>query len=54
MRRTARIGPLTLAYFLIGAAVASAGDELPQMKFNEVKEVAPGVFFWPGGRRACT
>jgi phosphoglycerate dehydrogenase-like enzyme/glyoxylase-like metal-dependent hydrolase (beta-lactamase superfamily II) len=34
-----------LAYLLIGAAVASAGDELPQMKFNEVKEVAPGVFF---------
>jgi len=22
-----------------------AADELPQMKFNEVKEVAPGVFF---------
>src|SRR5262249_53849952 len=24
---------------------ARAGDELPQMQFNEVKEVAPGVFF---------
>jgi cyclase len=38
--------------FLLGTAVlllasrpVRAADELPQMKFNEVKEVAPGVFF---------
>jgi cyclase len=38
--------------FLLGTAVllvaprpARAADELPQMKFNEVKQVAPGVFF---------
>src|SRR5260370_9967562 len=37
---------------LLGTAVlrlasrpARAADELPQMKFNDVKEVAPGVFF---------
>jgi phosphoglycerate dehydrogenase-like enzyme/glyoxylase-like metal-dependent hydrolase (beta-lactamase superfamily II) len=33
---------LAVAFFWVPA---QAGDELPQMKFNEVKEVAPGVFF---------
>jgi phosphoglycerate dehydrogenase-like enzyme/glyoxylase-like metal-dependent hydrolase (beta-lactamase superfamily II) len=33
--------------FLAGVAVATvpAADQLPKMKFNEVKEIAPGVFF---------
>src|SRR5206468_3184997 len=26
-------------------AVLPAADDLPQMKFNDVKEIAPGVFF---------
>jgi phosphoglycerate dehydrogenase-like enzyme/glyoxylase-like metal-dependent hydrolase (beta-lactamase superfamily II) len=30
---------------LAGTAVAGAADPLPQMKFNDVKEVAPGVYF---------
>src|SRR5215475_12983266 len=29
----------------LAAGTASAADDLPQMKFNEVKEIAPGVFF---------
>jgi phosphoglycerate dehydrogenase-like enzyme/glyoxylase-like metal-dependent hydrolase (beta-lactamase superfamily II) len=34
------------AYLLVVAAVAApADDDLPKMKFNDVKEVAPGVFF---------
>jgi phosphoglycerate dehydrogenase-like enzyme/glyoxylase-like metal-dependent hydrolase (beta-lactamase superfamily II) len=30
---------------LVVATAAQAADDLPRMKFNEVKEVAPGVFF---------
>ncbi len=30
---------------LLASRPANAADELPQMKFNDVKEVAPGVFF---------
>ena len=37
--------PLAFVCFLACAAPASAADGLPRMKFNEVKEVAPGVFF---------
>src|SRR5262249_39314833 len=44
MRRTLRVGALVLACCL-ATAMARAADDLPQMKFNEVKEVAPGVFF---------
>ena len=45
MTPTARLWTLVLAGLLAGAAAAPAADELPRMKFNEVKEVAPGVFF---------
>jgi phosphoglycerate dehydrogenase-like enzyme/glyoxylase-like metal-dependent hydrolase (beta-lactamase superfamily II) len=34
----------SLVLFLLGARAALAAD-IPQMKFNEVKEIAPGVFF---------
>jgi cyclase len=38
--------PLFLLTMLcIGTGAARAADDLPAMKFNEVKEVAPGVFF---------
>lgn len=37
-------GSLFLACLLV-AAPAPAADELPKMKFDEVKEIAPGVFF---------
>jgi cyclase len=43
MRSSTRVGLLSLAWFL--PAVAPAAADLPRMKFNEVKEVAPGVFF---------
>src|SRR5271166_5157446 len=33
------------AGFFLAAEPCWAADDLPQMKFNEVKEVAPGVFF---------
>src|SRR5438067_3221744 len=36
---------LALACLLAVAHAAPAGGDLAQMKFNEVKEVAPGVFF---------
>jgi phosphoglycerate dehydrogenase-like enzyme/glyoxylase-like metal-dependent hydrolase (beta-lactamase superfamily II) len=45
MTPTARLWALVLAGLLAGAAAAPAADELPRMNFNEVKEVAPGVFF---------
>jgi glyoxylase-like metal-dependent hydrolase (beta-lactamase superfamily II) len=35
----------TLLVLLATAAPALAGDDVPKMKFNEVHEVAPGVFF---------
>src|SRR5713226_1739856 len=44
MRCSARVWSVLLAWCLIGAATATAQD-LPKMKFDEVKEVAPGVFF---------
>jgi cyclase len=44
MRNGVRIGYLLLACCLVNGVVRGA-DELPKMKFNEVKEVAPGVFF---------
>src|SRR5437870_13761513 len=44
MRCHVRPGSLILACCLL-SGVARASDDLPQMKFNEVKEVAPGVFF---------
>jgi phosphoglycerate dehydrogenase-like enzyme/glyoxylase-like metal-dependent hydrolase (beta-lactamase superfamily II) len=36
-----------LSFVVLGliGSVGQATDELPQMKFNDVKEVAPGVFF---------
>jgi phosphoglycerate dehydrogenase-like enzyme/glyoxylase-like metal-dependent hydrolase (beta-lactamase superfamily II) len=45
MTPTARVCSLALAYLLAGAAVVSAADAIPKMKFNEVKEIAPGVYF---------
>ena len=36
---------LSLVFVLLFASSALAGDDLPKMKFNEVREVAPGVFF---------
>jgi phosphoglycerate dehydrogenase-like enzyme/glyoxylase-like metal-dependent hydrolase (beta-lactamase superfamily II) len=34
-----------LAGLLVAAGGTRAGDDLPRMKFNEVRKVAPGVFF---------
>src|SRR5215208_6995500 len=34
-----------IAILLLLGLTAHAADELPRMKFNEVKEIAPGVFF---------
>jgi len=36
---------IVLGFLALGAARRCAADDLPPMKFNEVKEVAPGVFF---------
>ncbi len=36
---------VSLLALLLAASAARAGDKLPRMKFNEVREVAPGVFF---------
>src|SRR5260370_31931506 len=44
MRCTAAKWVVILACCLIGSFMPAA-DDLPQMKFNDVKEVAPGVFF---------
>src|SRR5437879_4223507 len=44
MRSSLRAIILTVVCCL-DSGVTRAADELPQMKFNEVKEVAPGVFF---------
>src|SRR5438105_3303404 len=44
MRSTLRAIILTVVCCL-DSGVTRAADELPQMKFNEVKEVTPGVFF---------
>jgi phosphoglycerate dehydrogenase-like enzyme/glyoxylase-like metal-dependent hydrolase (beta-lactamase superfamily II) len=45
MKCLARIGRYALACLWIAAGTFSAADEVPKVKFNEVKEVAPGVFF---------
>jgi phosphoglycerate dehydrogenase-like enzyme/glyoxylase-like metal-dependent hydrolase (beta-lactamase superfamily II) len=37
--------PLGLAAFCLLSAAAPAADAPPRMKFNDVREVAPGVFF---------
>src|SRR5438132_10353461 len=44
MRRGERRWLLAVA-LLLTSDLAQAADELPKMKFNDVKEVAPGVFF---------
>src|SRR5438552_16392743 len=44
MRSSLRAIILTVVCCL-DSGVTRAADELPQMKFNEVKEAAPGVFF---------
>jgi cyclase len=43
MHATLRAAVLVL--FLAAAGAAAAADDIPKMKFNEVREVAPGVFF---------
>ena len=40
----AAIGLLSVAVFLL-TALGQPGDAPPAMKFNDVREVAPGVFF---------
>src|SRR5437867_974930 len=40
-----RLLPLAVLPLLLAVAPAPAADDLPKMKFNEVKEIAPGVFF---------
>jgi phosphoglycerate dehydrogenase-like enzyme/glyoxylase-like metal-dependent hydrolase (beta-lactamase superfamily II) len=37
--------PLCLAAFVFASPAVRAADKPPEMKFDEVKEVAPGVFF---------
>src|SRR5450755_4743825 len=37
--------PLLLLVFLEMSATARAGGDLPKMNFNDVREIAPGVFF---------
>src|SRR5437588_1608989 len=44
MRQSARVWLIVLA-FCIPGNTARAANELPKMKFNEVKEVVPGVYF---------
>ncbi len=45
MRVLLRTWFLVLACLLASVPAAPAADALPPMKFNEVKEIAPGVFF---------
>jgi phosphoglycerate dehydrogenase-like enzyme/glyoxylase-like metal-dependent hydrolase (beta-lactamase superfamily II) len=47
MRRleSACLAVLTFLLLIAAAARAHGADDLPKMKFNEVREVAPGVFF---------
>ncbi|MBY0522631.1 MAG: MBL fold metallo-hydrolase [Gemmataceae bacterium] len=45
MPSRARLAALLVAGFLVALMPATAADDLPQMKFNDVKEIAPGVFF---------
>ena len=46
MKTLAKLAALALAggIFLV-AVMAAPDDKIPEMKFNEVKEIAPGVFF---------
>jgi glyoxylase-like metal-dependent hydrolase (beta-lactamase superfamily II) len=43
MRSLAQISSFVAILFCSGSALAA--DDLPKMKFNDVKEIAPGVFF---------
>jgi phosphoglycerate dehydrogenase-like enzyme/glyoxylase-like metal-dependent hydrolase (beta-lactamase superfamily II) len=45
MRRTVLFGIIISTVFLGVVGSVFAGDELPKMKFNDVREIAPGVFF---------
>jgi cyclase len=45
MHTLARSCVPVLACLLAAVGAVPAGDNLPKMKFNEVREVAPGVFF---------
>jgi phosphoglycerate dehydrogenase-like enzyme/glyoxylase-like metal-dependent hydrolase (beta-lactamase superfamily II) len=45
MKVRLRFWSAVLAGVLTGPAAAPAADQLPKMDFNEVKEIAPGVFF---------
>src|SRR5215472_10348380 len=45
MHPRTRSSLLALACLLAAAGAASAGGDLAKMKFDEVREVAPGVFF---------
>src|SRR5437763_14136011 len=45
MNGLARIRLTLVVCGLLAATATPAADELPQMKLNEVKDVAPGVFF---------
>jgi phosphoglycerate dehydrogenase-like enzyme/glyoxylase-like metal-dependent hydrolase (beta-lactamase superfamily II) len=45
MRRLRLEGLVLLAALLYPAMSLGADDELPKMKFNDVREIAPGVFF---------
>ena len=46
MRSLAKIAALVVAAVVLLIAVTAAPDEkIPKMEFNEVKEIAPGVFF---------
>jgi phosphoglycerate dehydrogenase-like enzyme/glyoxylase-like metal-dependent hydrolase (beta-lactamase superfamily II) len=45
MRSASAVGLMALVCLSVLAPPAQPADDLPQMKFNDVKEVAPGVFF---------
>ena len=45
MQSSVRCGLLVLLGLCASASSLAAGDDPPRMKFNEVKQVAPGVFF---------
>jgi cyclase len=45
MRATARVSVLLLACLLALAVMGPGASKLPPVKFNGVKEIAPGVFF---------
>ncbi len=40
-----RLVPLGILAFLLAGSLGRAAGEVPVLKFNEVKEIAPGVFF---------